>query len=75
MTSTDSKIEGIFALQNGQPIRMTYETAQIEPAISGFTPPLSEEGFGSTGLFGNENTQVYRFIPLNRVTEHCVTNY
>lgn len=64
LTPIYSKVEGIFAFKNGQPVMMTYETAQIEPAISGLTPPTPEAGFGSTGIFGSENTQVYLFIPI-----------
>jgi len=57
-------IEGIFQLENGVPVRMIYETAQTEPAVAGLTPPTPEAGFGSTGLTGSDNTQVYvRVLP------------
>ncbi|MFH1119176.1 MAG: hypothetical protein V1775_05090 [Bacteroidota bacterium] len=54
-----STIQGIFSLQNGNPVAMTYETVQTDPAIEGLTPPSPESGFGSSGLLGSDNIQIF----------------
>lgn len=56
-------ISGIFRLYNEDPIRLVYETVQTEPAVAGLTPPTPELGFGSTGMLGSDNTQV--FLKIN----------
>jgi len=52
-------ISGIFSLQASATIFMNYETVQTEPAVAGLTPPTPEGGFGSSGLLGSDNTQVF----------------
>ncbi len=54
-----STISGIFSLYNEEIIRMVYETVQTDPIVSGLTPPTPESGFGTTGLLGSDNTQVF----------------
>lgn len=61
-TPVVATVEGIFSLENTSPVKMTYETAQTNPAVPGLTPPTPEAGFGSTGNFGSSNTQVYRLM-------------
>lgn len=58
-TPVNSVIEGIFAPANGNPVSMTFETVQTQPAITGLTAPTPEAGFGSSGLIGSDNTQVF----------------
>jgi hypothetical protein len=58
-------ISGIFSLQGDLPVIMNYETVQTEPAVAGLTPPTPEGGFGSSGLLGSDNIQVF----LNVVAE------
>jgi hypothetical protein len=55
----NSVIEGIFEPANGNPVSMTFETVQTQPAITGLTAPTPEAGFGSSGLIGSDNTQVF----------------
>jgi hypothetical protein len=52
-------ISGIFSLQGAFPVIMNYETVETEPAVAGLTPPTPEGGFGSSGLLGSDNTQVF----------------
>jgi hypothetical protein len=60
-----STMQGIFSLQNATPVILKYETVQTMPAVEGLTPPTPEEGFGSSGLFGEENTQTFIKVAFN----------
>jgi hypothetical protein len=50
--------KGIFGIDGDN---LTYEVAQIDPAITGVTAPTAAAGFGSTsgGAFGTANIQKY----------------
>lgn len=61
-TPVPATIEGIFSLENGNPVRMTFETVQTSPQVQGLTPPVPELGFGSSGMVGSDNTQIYERI-------------
>ncbi len=56
--------EGIFKVYPAAQDSMWYEVAQVDPAISGVTPPTADEGFGSTngGALGTMNVQKYYWI-------------
>ncbi len=60
-----STMEGIFSLQNTTPIVLKYETVQTMPEVQGLTAPTPQEGFGSSGLFGEENIQTFIKVALN----------
>ncbi len=55
----ESTMEGIFALENASPVVLTYETVQTFPVIPELTPPHPAGGFGSSGIFGEENIQTF----------------
>lgn len=50
--------QGIFTFEGDL---LKYEVAQIDPAVTGVTPPTAEGGLGSTsaGLYGTSNIQTY----------------
>lgn len=50
---------GIFRLHDEAVARLVYEVVQTEPAVSGMTPPTPDLGFGSSGLLGSDNIQVF----------------
>ncbi len=50
---------GIFRLYNETVARLVYEVVQTKPAVQGMTPPTPELGFGSSGLLGSDNIQVF----------------
>jgi hypothetical protein len=56
---------------------MKYEVIQTTPAISGFTPPVPAEGFGSTKYLGTPLGAIYiqGFVPANPTTELLVGNW
>lgn len=56
---------------------MRYEVIQTTPAISGFTPPVASEGFGSTKYLGNPlgATYVQGFVPANPTSELIVASW
>lgn len=75
-TQSESAVDGIWdiTLNQSAPSQLTaqgiftfegdllkYEVAQIDPAVSGVTPPTAEGGLGSTsgGAFGDGNVQTY----------------
>lgn len=55
---TQLTAKGIFQVDGEN---LTYEVAQIDPAITGVTPPTAAAGFGSTsgGAFAMGNVQKY----------------
>ena len=55
---TQLTAKGIFTFDGDL---LKYEVAQIDPAITGVTPPTAEAGLGSTsgGFFGTGNIQTY----------------
>jgi len=59
-----SGISGIFGISANDIHAMQYETVQTTPAVEGLTPPLPEAGFGSSGLLGSDNIQVFRRVYL-----------
>lgn len=55
---TQLTAQGIFSIDGDN---MTYEVAQVDPAITGVTAPTAEAGFGSTsgGFFMMNNVQTF----------------
>ena len=55
---TQLTAQGIFAIDTDL---LTYEVAQVDPAITGVTPPTAALGFGSTsgGFFAMDNVQTF----------------
>jgi hypothetical protein len=56
--------QGIFKVFTAATDSMYYEVAQVDPAITGVTPPTAGAGFGSTsgGALGTMNLQKYNWI-------------
>lgn len=59
LTPVSASNQGIFSLENSAVVKMTYEVVQTSPQVNGLTPPTPELGFGSSGLLGSDNTQVF----------------
>jgi len=59
LTPVAASNQGIFSLENFAVVKMTYEVVQTSPQVNGLTPPTPELGFGSSGLLGSDNTQVF----------------
>lgn len=59
LTPVAASNQGIFRLENFAVVKMTYEVVQTSPQVNGLTPPTPELGFGSSGLLGSDNTQVF----------------
>jgi len=56
--------QGIFKVFTAATDSMYYEVAQVDPTITGVTPPTAAAGFGSTsgGALGTMNLQKYNWI-------------
>lgn len=67
--------EGIYEVDSKG--MMTYEVIQTTPAISGFTPPVPSEGFGSTKYLGTPlgATYIQGFVPATPTTELLVDSW
>ncbi|MGB6035148.1 MAG: fibronectin type III domain-containing protein [Cryomorphaceae bacterium] len=52
---------GIYRVYTASPDSMYYEVVQVDPALTGVTPPTTSAGFGSTsgGVFGEALLQKY----------------
>lgn len=71
---TNAVANGIFQIDNRK--NLWYEVIQTTPALTGYTAPVADSGFGSTKYNGaNQAYWVQKFVPENPATEPLIGNW